>query len=164
MFRLRLAKNDFKFSVAHFTIFPEGDSEPLHGHNYRVGVEVSGRELDEYDLLFDIASTKREIRRLCEELDETILLPSQSGVLETRRQDDSYHVTHGPRQYTFPVNEVRLLPLNNCTMEGLAFYFWKQLAPTLDRARVHELEVVVEETDGQSASFSGVIGSKAAGQ
>ena len=164
MFRLRLAKNDFKFSVAHFTLFPDGDSEPLHGHNYRVGVEVSGPDLDDYDLLFDIAAAKREIRRLCDELDETILLPSLSGVLDARKRDGSYHVTHGPRRYTFPEDEVRLLPVGNCTMEALALFLWKELAPTLDAGRVRDLEVVVEETDGQSASYAGVIGSTASNE
>ena len=164
MFRLRLAKNDFKFSVAHFTLFPEGASEPLHGHNYLVGVEARGEDLDDYDLLFDIASAKREIRRLCDDLDESILLPSESRVLHVECRAGVYEVTHGSRRYTFPEAEVRLLPLRNCTMEALARYFWDRLARKLDPERVRELEVSVEETHGQSASYSGAIGSRADGE
>ena len=46
-FRIVLAKEDFKFSAAHFTLFPGGRAELLHGHNYRVRVELAGSELDE---------------------------------------------------------------------------------------------------------------------
>ena len=40
-FSIRLAKEDFKFSVAHFTIFGPGHAEPLHGHNYNVAATRS---------------------------------------------------------------------------------------------------------------------------
>src|ERR1700733_13558481 len=34
-YRMVLAKEDFKFSSAHFTLFADGSAELLHGHNYR---------------------------------------------------------------------------------------------------------------------------------
>src|SRR5690242_4697931 len=34
-------KEYFKFSAAHFLIFPDGSAERLHGHNYRVYVEIA---------------------------------------------------------------------------------------------------------------------------
>ena len=35
-----IQKEAFKFSAAHFLIFPDGSAERLHGHNYRVYVEI----------------------------------------------------------------------------------------------------------------------------
>ena len=40
-FTVRLAKQDFKFSAAHFTLFPDGTAELLHGHNFQVAVAVA---------------------------------------------------------------------------------------------------------------------------
>ena len=37
-----LEKEYFKFSAAHFLIFPDGTAERLHGPNYRVMVEIEG--------------------------------------------------------------------------------------------------------------------------
>jgi len=61
--------------VAHFTLFGPTKAEPLHGHNYRISLEVEGDELDE-PLLADTDSLKRRVRELCNELDDKVLLPS----------------------------------------------------------------------------------------
>jgi 6-pyruvoyl-tetrahydropterin synthase len=50
-FHIELAKEDFKFSAAHFTLFGPDAAERLHGHNYRVTVAVEGEELDARGLL-----------------------------------------------------------------------------------------------------------------
>ena len=60
-YRMALAKEDFKFSSAHFTLFANGGAELLHGHNYRVRVEISGAGLDAEGLLLDIERFKREL-------------------------------------------------------------------------------------------------------
>ena len=41
-FSIQVAKENLKFSAAHFIAYP-GFREPLHGHNYQVGVRVDGR-------------------------------------------------------------------------------------------------------------------------
>ena len=35
--RMVVAREQYKFSVAHMTVFPDGTKERLHGHNYQVG-------------------------------------------------------------------------------------------------------------------------------
>ena len=47
-----LEKEYFKFSCAHFLIFPDGTKERLHGHNYRVRVEITG-DLSDRGLVID---------------------------------------------------------------------------------------------------------------
>ncbi len=39
-FATRVEKEHLKFSAAHFLIFANGSAERLHGHNYRVAVEL----------------------------------------------------------------------------------------------------------------------------
>nr|HPI41863.1 6-carboxytetrahydropterin synthase [Pseudobdellovibrionaceae bacterium] len=40
IFSLKLSKDEFKFSSAHFLIFNDHQAERLHGHNYQVEFEV----------------------------------------------------------------------------------------------------------------------------
>jgi 6-pyruvoyltetrahydropterin/6-carboxytetrahydropterin synthase len=151
--QLRLAKEDFAFAAAHFTLFPDAAPERLHGHNYRVRVELSGSELDGLGFLVPVAAVKARVRAICAALDERILIPEKSRQLELRHEPDAVAVSLGPRSYRFPKNEVHLLPLPNVTIEALAQHVWGELAPALPAPPVRRLRVEVEETSGQSAAF-----------
>jgi 6-pyruvoyltetrahydropterin/6-carboxytetrahydropterin synthase len=151
-FRIALAKEDFKFSAAHFTLFGAGSAEALHGHNYRVAIEVSGRTLGAEGLLADFADLKALVRDLCRRLDDRILVPERSPHLLLARTDDGLEVRFGARRYLFPEDEVVLLPFENSSLELLAGWLWRELAPALP-AGLAALRVEVEESDGQSASY-----------
>lgn len=153
LFTLRLAKRDFKFAVAHFTLFGPGAAEPLHGHNYRVKVEVAGSELDATGLLADCDAIKRRVRELCAELDDSVLLPDSSPLIEISESEGEVEVLFPGRRYTFPSEEVVRLPLANTSMELLARFFWDALAEDLESDRVTVLAVEIEETDGQSCAY-----------
>ena len=153
LIQLRLAKEDFAFAAAHFTLFADQAAERLHGHNYRVRIELSGAELDGHGFLVPVAGLKTRIRAICATLDERILIPEQSRLLELRHESDSIAVSLGTRPYRFPRDEVALLPLPNVTIEALAKHVWGELAPSLAGTKVLRLRVEVEETAGQSAAF-----------
>jgi 6-pyruvoyltetrahydropterin/6-carboxytetrahydropterin synthase len=153
-FTLRLAKGDFKFSAAHFTLFGPTEAEPLHGHNYRVLVEVGGDELDALGLLVETGILKRRIREILTELDDRVLLPERSPLLEITVEGGRVDCLFADRAYRFPEREVVLLPLVNVTMELLARLVWRQLAEDLDDVAASHLAVEIEETDGQSARYS----------
>ena len=151
--QLRLAKEDFAFAAAHFTLFADQPAERLHGHNYRVRVELSGVELDDHGFLLPVAGLKARIRAVCAALDERILIPEKSRLLELRYENDAIAVSLGTRPYRFPRDEVALLPVPNVTIEALAQHVWAELAPSLAGTQVLRLRVEVEETAGQSAAF-----------
>jgi len=151
---LRLAKQDFKFSAAHFTLFGPLEAEPLHGHNYRVVVELEGVELDGEGLLLDTSIVKLRVRELCAELDDRVLLPERSPHLAVETADGAVDCRYGERRYRFPAKEVLLLPLANVSMELLARLFWGRLAADLGSRGVAALSVEVEETSGQSCRYS----------
>jgi len=150
---LRLAKEDFAFAAAHFTLFPDRSAERLHGHNYRVRAELVGPEVDADGLLVAVAPVKERIRAICAALDERILIPEKSLRLAMRREGKSLEVALGERAYRFPADEVALLPLPNITIEGLARHVWEALAPSLEGTKVTRLRIEVEETAGQSAAW-----------
>ncbi|HVT57611.1 MAG TPA: 6-carboxytetrahydropterin synthase [Thermoanaerobaculia bacterium] len=148
-YRIALAKEDFKFSAAHFTLFEGGRAELLHGHNYRVEVELSGGDLDGSGLLLDLESFKRFLRALCHRLDNRTLLPADCPRLRWTRQGDAVEVELAERSYRFPAAEVLLLPLANTSMELLARMIWHDIAPHLADSPVETLAVAVEESAGQ---------------
>lgn len=153
-FTLRLAKEDFKFAAGHFTLFPDGSMERLHGHNFRVRVEACGTRLGEAGMLASLAELKGAIRAACAAWDERTLIPEESERLAVRRQDGEVVVEHGDRRYRLPAADVVLLPLENVTIELLARLLWRRLAAGLEGTGVDRLAVEVEETDGQACSYA----------
>jgi 6-pyruvoyltetrahydropterin/6-carboxytetrahydropterin synthase len=157
-FVVRLAKEDFKFSTAHFTVFSERVAEDLHGHNYRVRVEIAGAAIDRLGLLLDLRGIKVEIRGLCAELDSTTLLPESCELVSVGRNGDVIEARFADRVYRLPGAGVRVLPIRNTSIEELALYFWRRLAPSLRGAPVTDLAVEIEETAGQSCVYSAPLG------
>lgn len=152
-FCLHLAKPDFKFAAAHFTLFAGREAETLHGHNYRVAVDVEGAQLDGAGLLMEIGPLKRKIRQLCALWDEKILIPVRSAELGIETVGDEMVVRYRARRYVFPAAEVVELPLVNTTIELLAQQLWQGLAPAVAGV-ASQLAVSVEETEGQSCRYS----------
>ncbi len=152
-FAIRLAKQDFKFSVAHFTIFGPRRAEPLHGHNYRLALEVEGDAVDDLGLLADCDRLKRVARAACAALDDKVLLPESSPHLAVGRSGGTVGVRFAGRDYRFPAEEVLLLPLANVTMELLARWAWERLARVAKGGGLRTLAVEIEETPGQLCRY-----------
>ncbi|MCY2960923.1 MAG: 6-carboxytetrahydropterin synthase [Planctomycetota bacterium] len=152
-----LAKENFKFSAAHFLIFPDGSAERLHGHNYRVFVEIEAR-LSVHGLVLDFKAVKPVVRELCDELDEHWLVPGEHPVLRHgEREDGTVEVRYLDRYYAAPREDVIVLPINNTSSENLASWFGRELRSRLaDRFRdveILSLRLAVEETSGQRGVY-----------
>jgi len=154
-----LAKEDFKFSAAHFTVFGPERAEGLHGHNYRVRVELWGPSLNELGFLADFARVKRVIRRLCGQWDEKILMAGEAPYLRVVEEAGSLEIEYAERRYRVPREETELLPVTNITVEALAHLFWKNFAAShcLEGSSVDRVRVSIDETSGQGASFLAFI-------
>jgi 6-pyruvoyltetrahydropterin/6-carboxytetrahydropterin synthase len=153
-----IQKEAFKFSAAHFLIFPDGSAERLHGHNYRVFVEVDAA-LSRHGLVIDFKQVKPLIRRLVDELDEHWLVPGEHPVLRVGRLPDGrVEVQFGERRYAAPPEDVLVLPLNNISAENLATHLGRELRRRLEAAfhdvRVRALRLAVEETAGQRGVYT----------
>ncbi|MCC7015119.1 MAG: 6-carboxytetrahydropterin synthase [Planctomycetes bacterium] len=155
---ISLAKEYFKFSAAHFLIFPDGSSERLHGHNYRVRVEIAAR-LSLHGLVLDFKQVKPVVRELVDELDEHWLVPGTHPSLTHRaRPDGVTEVLYRGLFYAAPTGDVIVLPINNTSSENLAGWVARELRRRL-QARFEELEIArlrvsVEETAGQAGVYT----------
>jgi 6-pyruvoyltetrahydropterin/6-carboxytetrahydropterin synthase len=150
-FHVRVAKSEHLFSAAHFITI--GDHcERLHGHNYRVAVEVAG-PLDENQLVVDFLLLRDKLRTLVAELDHYMLLPTEHPQLRvTEENDEVVAALHG-RRWIFPRGDCRLLPVANTTAELLASYLGKRLSAVLaaEGIRPARLQLELDECDGQIA-------------
>ena len=117
-----LEKEYFKFSAAHFLIFPDGSAERLHGHNYRVRARL-GAELSPFGLVLDFKAVKPVVREICDRLDEHWIVPGEHAELRVIQEaGDSVEVRYRERRYRAPRSDVIVLPINNTSSENLANY------------------------------------------
>ena len=70
MWRLKVIDS---FSAAHFLRNYKGKCENLHGHNWKVELEVEGESLDETGLLIDFKELKKMLKDVLELLDHRLI-------------------------------------------------------------------------------------------
>ncbi|MBK8978707.1 MAG: 6-carboxytetrahydropterin synthase [Planctomycetes bacterium] len=150
---IQIHKDYLKFSAAHFLIFPDGSAERLHGHNYKVFVDVE-TELDPHGLVINFKDIKPIVREIVDELDERVLIPGQHPVLGCEARSDGHtEIRYRERRYQIPTDEVCVLPISNSSAENLAGYVARELMrrmrERLDGIKPRAVQVGVEETPGQ---------------
>lgn len=156
-FRVQVSKDYLVFASAHFITFRGHQCETLHGHNYRVGVAVEGTVDTECLFVLDFSVLKQIARRLVDEIDHKVLLPTLNPKLAYREEGDRLAVDYfGEPTYVFPRKDCALLPIRNSTAEMLAQYLGTRMREELVRGgytHLTRLEFEVEENYGQSATY-----------
>ncbi len=124
MAREFLLKTHLHFAAAHRLRGYQGDCEQLHGHNYKVEIEVLATGLDEVGMGVDFRAIRAAAAEVVSVIDHRLL------------------------------NEIPPFTEVNPTAENIAVYIYEQLGGTLDseRARVHA--VTVWETERDSVRYS----------
>ena len=105
------------FAAAHTLRDYPGDCRRMHGHNWKVEVEVVARELDALGMGIDFKSIKRVAKEQAELLDHRYL------------------------------NEIEPFDRINPTAEQLARWFYRGVAEKIDDERVSVSAVTLWETD-----------------
>lgn len=151
-FKVHVSKDYLIFCAAHFVTY-EGESEPLHGHNYRASVTVEGSlQSDEY--VFNFVTLKRLMRTLVDQLDHRTLLPESNPYFRITRENGEVTVAVENRRYVLPESDVLILPIANTTAERLAEYLAGQLRAKIGNiVNLTACEMEVSEVEGQSAIY-----------
>jgi len=161
-YRVQVTKDYLVFASAHFITFRGHQCETLHGHNYRVGVAVEGSVDPETYFVLDFSVLKQMARRLVDEIDHKVLLPTQNPKLAFHEDGDRLRVDYfGQPTYVFPKRDCALLPIRNSTAEMLAQYLGVKMREELGRSgytHLTLLELEVEENYGQSATYRETLG------
>ncbi|MDQ7032672.1 MAG: 6-carboxytetrahydropterin synthase QueD [Desulfonauticus sp.] len=118
VYRLRIRD---KFSSAHYLRNYNGKCESLHGHNFKVEVEVYGQKLSQdTEILIDFKELKKMLKKILEDLDHTLL------------------------------NDLDYFRVSNPSSENIAAYIYKKLKSKLP-ASVQLKYVMVAESDTSMA-------------
>lgn len=121
MFRI---SKDLTFAAAHAVRGHQGGCQNLHGHNYRVRVELEAAELDELGMVIDFADLKGMIRDTVEPFDHRV------------------------------INEIPPFDRRNTTAELIAQHVFEQVGERLgDGGRVRVARVEVWENDTSRAVY-----------
>jgi 6-pyruvoyltetrahydropterin/6-carboxytetrahydropterin synthase len=157
-FEVRLRKAVHVFCAGHFITLTDDMCEPVHGHNWTVGVDVAGTP-DAHGMVVDFIALRDLLGGIVARLDHRMLLPAESpllavttaagptGVMETT-------VRFGDRRWVFPADECVILPVRNTTAEWIARWIGLELRAALaasGRPLPGALRVAVDECLGQSA-------------
>jgi len=113
------------FSAAHSLPSSGSKCERLHGHNWKVEVQVWAEELDASGMVIDFHELKAMTGEILEELDHRLL------------------------------NELPAFQQRNPTAENLAQYIYERLAERLPEGRAKLDRVHVWESDTTAASYGG---------
>lgn len=159
---LKLSKDEFKFSAAHFLIFDSHRAERLHGHNYQVEFEVFFKDDKiEKDInsnngrlgyFIDFKELKTLLRLELQKLDEYVLIPKNHPDIQVKMGPKSLEIQFRERYYAFPTNEVVLLPVINTSVEELSKYLLTEVSKGLTSYSFTSMKLSVAETTGQAAS------------
>lgn len=152
-YKVRVSKDYLVFCSGHFITYLGDQCERIHGHNYRVAVEVED-DLDQNHYVFDFIALKDLTRAITDELDHRMLLPTESTQILLEDEGPNWRVRYQDRYWSFPRNECALLPIANTTAELLANYIAGRLREALTSrglALPRIMRVEVEESFGQSA-------------
>ncbi len=156
-YRIHISRDNLMFAAGHFASYDGDKVEPLHGHNYRLGVTLEG-PTEENAYVFNFVTLKRIMKRVTDELDHHMLLPRANRLVAVEEQPDGGVIVRAQgRWYRFPREDVVILDLPNTTVEMMARYLCgrlrAELAARADAAHLTAIEVSLEESFGQTAFY-----------
>ncbi len=153
---IEISKEDLKFSAAHFTIFSATERERLHGHNFKVSLDITA-EVGPNGLCFSYVEIKQRLRALVAQYDEYMILPADSPYLRIESEGGVYRVHFNDEELHFLIADTLLLPIRNTTVEEFARLLLERLledAEFIEGNGVRKLLMKVSSGPGQSGSAS----------
>ncbi len=120
------------FEVHVTTIFPAahalrnyyGKTEPIHGHNWRARISISGPRVDSMGLLIDFVPLQKEIGRLVDQLDHRFLNevppfdtinPSAENIAQYLCEELARKVPAMQPEFAVLVSRVEVWETDNCS-------------------------------------------------
>lgn len=151
-YAVRVHPGELHFNAAHFITF-NGVCENIHGHNFHVCLEAEGDNTGDA-FVIDFVQLNALATKVCLELHDGVLLPTDSSEVSIRHRDDGLvDVQSYDRRFILDRRSCILLPVPNTTAEMLARHINDRLLNELTRdhalGNLRMLEVAVEEADRQ---------------
>ena len=155
-FTISVRKQAFKFSCGHFTVLSALKREPLHGHDYFLSFELDYLK----NKFVDYNVFKNEVRLLCKELDEKVLIPTKSAHLKIKKNKKNIELSFKDDFFSLPSKDVLLLPIKNTTLEEISDYIFNVLSrkECFSEHEVRRLKVIIENCGQRSIREGNLYG------
>ena len=150
---IEISKEYLHFAAAHFTLFSDTDRENLHGHNFQVTLDAEATIAAD-GLTFDYNILKKALKHMCDDLDEQVIMPTQSPHLTIESDEHYTYVIFNGERIPFLERDLTLLPIRNVTVEVLAHYLMETLLQREEIAAldIHRMVLRCASGEGQWAS------------
>ncbi len=151
--RILIAREQYKFSCAHMTVFPDGTKERLHGHNYTIGVALDVARID-LPAMIPFRQIKTLLGELCAAWKERVMIGERNPHLVIVRDDTEIEFRLCGDRYVMPRGDALLLPIDNISVEALAAHVAELLGARIAplSTEILGIEVTISEHPGQGAS------------
>ena len=100
-FQVRISKEEFIFSAAHFITYDGNICERLHGHNYGVATIIDG-PLDENQYVIDFIAVRNALKAITQSLDHHVLLPTNHTMIDVTSNGKEVTARFQDRRWIFP--------------------------------------------------------------
>ncbi len=152
---LFLSRDYMIFSSAHFVV-GEKFIETLHGHNYKILINIYGDQ-DEENMILNFYDIKKVLKPIVDSLDHKILIPEESNLLEITESGEQIviKIPNYNKEYEFPKSDVMLLPIKNTTVEEISHYLAEKLMwnNEIKKENIDQVTVTVFEYEGQGVTY-----------
>jgi len=135
--------------------------EPLHGHTFRVKLEISG-DLDEFGCVIDFVLVEQIMVKILHQYEHKILIPANDPDLILRDNGTQVKIGVLNREWEFPVNDVKLLPANNASSESIAAIILAEFVAVMQKNNIlrppfsdDQFILTLEEDSGMYARVGG---------
>ncbi len=148
-------KSGIRFSACHMLLKHDKCSR-LHGHSYCIHLKVHGK-IDENSMLLDFGKIKGYLREFAKELDHMTLIPTNNDeiIIVKDEVQGIVHVDMCGKKYSFPLPDVKLLPIPTTTVEEMSKYLLgKLLDGFVFPSNISKVELGIDEGMGQGAWVS----------
>lgn len=73
-----IVKTEDSFDSAHFLAGYDGKCKNIHGHRWKVVLEVCGEALDDGGMVMDFTDLKQELKKITKEFDHSFIIEKNS--------------------------------------------------------------------------------------
>ncbi len=127
---MKIAK-EFKWEMAHRLPFHKGKCRNLHGHTYRMRIELEG-EIDENGMVMDYYDVAQLVEPLVDRLDHSVMAYEKDEELIEALQKIS--------------SKVNVVPFQT-TAENICRFFLKEIKTLNSNENIRRLKIWIFETE-----------------
>jgi len=145
-FSVVLQGENLVFSAAHFLTYNGTTRENIHGHNFKVTVQVSSYEL-ENSMVIDFLILEKIVINVINELKDKLIIAQNNKNFKIEMSEKQINLNYLDECISLPRRDCVLLPITNSSTELIASYIGKEVKKMLPNENI-SMKISLEEAIG----------------